>query len=208
MNKRKFIVFEGIDGSGKTTQVELIAKWLESTGESLLVTKEPGGTELGAYLRNVLTGRYQDIELCPEAELLLFAADRIQHVKEVIVPALLQGKTVLCDRFTASTTAYQGYGRGLNKRLVGQINRMSTAGLLPDLTVYLDLDVETALQRIAARGAGNSLDKEKVAFYQKVRTGYRNSLSSSNFVIIKADQSIGTVTQEIIHAIKDFFHDN
>lgn len=208
MSKRKFIVFEGIDGSGKTTQVELIAKWLESMGESLLVTKEPGGTELGAYLRNVLTGRYQNIELCPEAELLLFAADRIQHVKEVIVPALLQGKTVLCDRFTASTTAYQGYGRGLNKRLVGQINRMSTAGLLPDLTVYLDLDVEIALKRIAARGGGNSLDKEKVAFYQKVRTGYRNSLSSSNFVIIKADQSIGTVTQEIIHAIKDFFHDN
>ena len=208
MNKRKFIVFEGIDGSGKTTQVELIAKWLESMGESLLVTKEPGGTELGAYLRNVLTGRYQNIELCPEAELLLFAADRIQHVKEVIVPALLQGKTVLCDRFTASTTAYQGYGRGLNKRLVGQVNRMSTAGLLPDLTVYLDLDVEIALQRIAARGGGNSLDKEKIAFYQKVRTGYRNSLSSSNFVIIKADQSIGTVTQEIIHAIKDFFHDN
>lgn len=205
MTKGKLIVFEGIDGSGKTTQIKAITKWLESIGQLPLAAKEPGDTRLGVYLSSILTGRCENFDMCPEAELFLFAADRVQHVKEVIAPALAQGKVVLCDRYTASTVAYQSYGRGIKRSVVNQVNKISTGGLLPDLTIYLDLDVEIALGRIALRGKGDRFDEENVAFYQKVRTGYLNSRCSTDLVLVRADRSIEVVTQEIIYAIKERF---
>lgn len=203
-NKGKFIVFEGIDGSGKTTQINLLSEWLKGKNISHVLTKEPGATILGDHLRELLTNE-ESIPVCPEAELLLFAANRVQHIEEIIAPALAQGSIVLCDRFSASTMAYQGYGRKINRGLVSQVNRISASGLVPDLTIYLDLEVQVALDRVAARGGRDSFDKENIVFHQRVRTGYLNSrYSFSNFMWVKANQPMEVVAKEVVKIVEEF----
>ena len=146
----RFITFEGIEGSGKTTQIKLAKDYLEARGFSLVATDEPGGTPLGKIIREMLlnVGPYS---ISPCAELLLFVAARAQHVEEVIKPALQQGKLVLCDRFLDATLAYQGWGRGLDRTFIQALHNFATTSLLPDLTILLDLPAETGLRRALER---------------------------------------------------------
>lgn len=167
-----FIVFEGIDGSGKSTQLELLHRRLASDGHRTIVTREPGGTELGDEAGRLLKSL---VNLSPTAELLLFNAARAEHVTRIIRPALETGLDsdliVLCDRFSASTIAYQGYGRGLDVNTVEKINRLATGGLEPTLTVFLDMPVEAARSRKHADTL-DEIEKQNLDFYRRVREGY------------------------------------
>ncbi len=170
-----FIVFEGGDGSGKSTQARSLLRRLRRRGAKVLRTHEPGGTLLGQSLRRLLKSGET---MTPISELLLFEAARAQLVQQVIRPFLEQGGVVIADRFTSSTVAYQGYGRGLDRELIERLNREATGGLEPDLTVLLDLPVETALARI---GGGNedTFDDAPVDFHRKIRRGY-SALAASD----------------------------
>jgi dTMP kinase len=175
----KLITFEGIDGCGKSTQMRMLEKYLTEHGVNVVSTREPGGTELGRKVRSaLLDGGKGSVE--PLAELLLYAADRAQHVRQVIIPALTRGKVVLSDRFYDATTVYQGYARGFDLKLINQLNELATGGLKPDLTLLFDLDVETGLKRTQRRGdqTGDAaarpdrLDQEPVEFHERVRKAY------------------------------------
>ncbi|MGD1903618.1 MAG: dTMP kinase [Geitlerinemataceae cyanobacterium] len=168
-----FVVFEGVEGSGKTTQIDRLEVWLrENQAAPVVRTREPGGTELGTQIRALLLDAKTREPIADRAELLLFAADRAQHVESFIRPQLEAGAIVLCDRFTASTIAYQGYARGLDLATISQLNAIATAGLAPDLTVWLDLDPAVGLERARDRGEVNRLDRESLAFHQRVYQGY------------------------------------
>ncbi len=167
-----FITLEGPEGSGKTTQLRLLIPWLRSVGFEPLVTREPGGTLIGEQIRGLLHD-CSHTEMAPETEILLYSASRAQHVAEVIRPALAKGRVVLCDRFFDSTYAYQGYGRGLPLEALRRITSFSTQGLVPDLTLYLDVLPEIGLRRREESGeALNRLDRETLAFHRRVREGY------------------------------------
>lgn len=163
-----FIVFEGGDGAGKSTQSRALVRRLRRRGYPVRLTHEPGGTPLGESLRRLLKGHN---DLSSLSELLLFAAARVQLVQKVIQPSLKRGESVVCDRFTASTVAYQGYGRGLDLGLIEQLNLSATGGLQPDLTVWLDLPVEVSLAR-RDQSSGDTFDAAPRQFHQKVREGY------------------------------------
>ncbi|MBU4532968.1 MAG: dTMP kinase [Eubacteriales bacterium] len=165
-----FIVFEGIDGVGKTTQINLLQDRLTAAGLRVLVTREPGGTRLGEIIRGVLLNPVHS-EMAPETESLLYVAARAQFVREVVRPALADGMVVLSDRYADSTLAYQGYGRRLDVARLGEINGLATGDLHPALTVLLDLPVEAALARTGAKER-DRLEQETGAFYQRVRDGY------------------------------------
>ena len=175
----RFLTIEGGDGTGKTTQIRTLERYLTSQGKACLVTREPGGTELGAMLRRVLleTG---GAPIAASSELFLYLADRAQHVSEVILPAVAAGKIVLCDRFTDSTLAYQGYGRGIDLALLRQFNSVADGGMRPDLTLLLDCPVDVGLGRTASRLAQSQIDapkedrfeREKLEFHEKVRAGF------------------------------------
>ena len=167
-----FITFEGIEGSGKTTQIRLLMDWLQQRQVRALLTREPGGTGIGEQIRSLLLNP-ANTEMTPEAEILLFSAARAQIVRQVIRPRLAEGWVVICDRFADSTLAYQGYGHGLPLQDLLSITQFATGGLWPDLTVYLDLDVETGLRRKAATPEEwNRMEAQAVEFHQRVREGY------------------------------------
>ncbi|QLA18850.1 dTMP kinase [Desulfolutivibrio sulfoxidireducens] len=173
-----FVTFEGIEGTGKSTQIGLLAQELTRRGQRVAVTREPGGSLVGRELRRILLS-LETKNLCDRAELFLYLADRAQHVAEVVRPALAQGMVVLCDRFTDSTVAYQGYGRGLDPALLRTLNDTATGSLVPDLTILLDLDPEIGLRRALSRNlrAGAQVDEgrfeaESLAFHSRVRQGY------------------------------------
>ena len=166
-----FITFEGPDGSGKTSQVAILAEHLRQLGYQLLVTREPGGTSIGDQIRAVLSD-LDNIAMQPRAEILLFQASRAQLVDEVIRPHLERGSLVLCDRFADSTLAYQGYGHCIDLDQLRSLIRFATGGLNPDLTLLFDVDVETGLRRRAKGGDWNRLDAYELAFHQRVRKGY------------------------------------
>jgi dTMP kinase len=171
-----FITFEGPDGSGKTTQIELLAERLRDLGHDLLITREPGGSSIGDQVRAVVHD-VKNLEMMRETEFLLYSASRAQLVRQLIRPHLERGGTVLCDRFADSSVAYQGYGRGLDLEMVRCINQFATGGLVPDLTIYLDLPVEVGLQRkesahAAQAGEWNRLDQQTLDFHRRVRQGY------------------------------------
>jgi dTMP kinase len=163
-----FIVFEGGDGSGKSTQVRSLMRRLRRRGVNVIRTREPGGTRLGQALRTLLKSGEP---MTPISELMLFEAARAQLVQQVIKPFLAEGGVVIADRFTSSTVAYQGYGRGLDRELIERLNREATGGLEPDLTVLLDLPVETALAR-KSNGSEDNFDSAPVDFHRKIRRGY------------------------------------
>lgn len=196
----KFIVFEGVEGCGKTSQMQLCCQWLQSNGIPVIVTREPGGTELGLDLRRLLLEKSEDKPVAEVTELLLYAADRSQHVAQELKPNLAAGKYVLCDRYTDSTIAYQGYGRGLNMSLIEQLNSIATGGLESDLTIWLDVDVEVGLAR--KRGSEAKLDRieqEAIAFHRRVQQGYAELAASYPSRIVRVDGSLSkeTVQQEI-----------
>ena len=172
-----FISFEGLDGSGKTTQMRRLAKRLRARGHVVLETVEPGGTEIGGKIRQVLLDAANQ-ELSPTAELLLYFASRAQNVDERILPALRRGEIVLADRFTDSTLVYQGCGRGLGAETVLALDRIACRGLKPDLTLLVDIDVETSLARARARNAAEPagetrMDEQSLEFHRKVYEAYQ-----------------------------------
>lgn len=173
-----FISFEGIEGTGKSTQIALLKAHLEALGRRVLVTCEPGGSRIGRELRRVLLS-LENRDLCARAELFLYLADRAQHVAQVVRPALQAGLVVLCDRFADSTVAYQAYGRGLDAELLHSLNALAVDGTWPDLTILLDIDPRTGLERAMARNtaegktvAEGRFEAESLAFHQRVREGY------------------------------------
>ncbi len=165
-----FISLEGIEGAGKTTQTQLLAAWLSQQGHAVLITHEPGGTALGQSLRTLLLQH----TLPQRTELLLYAADRATHVQEVLKPALQNQQIILCDRYTDSTVAYQGYGRGLDLTLIQQINAIATEGLTPDVTLWLDVPVAVGLARAQGRGILDQMERQSLTFHQQVRQGYED----------------------------------
>ncbi|MBL1203584.1 MAG: dTMP kinase [Nostoc sp. GBBB01] len=204
----KLIVFEGVEGCGKTSQIQLCCQWLESLGISVVVTREPGGTELGLDLRRLLLEKSEDKPVGEVTELLLYAADRSQHVEQELKPNLAVGKYVLCDRYTDSTIAYQGYGRGLNMDLINQLNYIATSGLESDLTIWLDVDVEVGLSRKSKDVTLQPLDRieqETIAFHHRVQQGYASLAASHPSRIVRVDgslskQAVQQVIQEILRS--------
>ncbi|QXE88983.1 dTMP kinase [Geomonas subterranea] len=172
-----FITFEGVEGCGKTTQLRLLKERLETAGETVVATREPGGCPIADQMRAILLDA-KNSAITPLSELLLYAAARAQHVQEVIVPALERGETVLCDRFTDATVAYQGHGRELDLDVIRQLNALATGGVQPDLTVLIDCPVQTGLSRALSRIEATSgareerFELESVRFHERVREGY------------------------------------
>ncbi len=190
-----FITFEGGEGSGKTTQLKALLTHLRSTGRDAVETRDPGGTPIGKQIRGLLLDR-ENTRMGPATELLLYEASRAQLVHEVIRPALAAGRIVLCDRFTDSTVAYQGYGRGLDLTLIARLNALATEGLRPDLTFLLDLDPGVGLARATRRVTERQerhdrIEAEVLAFHQRVRTGYRAIAAADSERVILLDASRG-----------------
>ena len=194
----RFLVLEGIDGCGKTSQLEALAAWLPGSGllppgARLIRTREPGATPLGAALRQLLLHAGDAVAPCPTAELLLYAADRAQHVQTVIRPALEAGHWVLSDRFVGSTAAYQGHGRGLDAGLIAQLEAIATAGLQPDCTLWLDLPLEQSLARRRQRQA-DRIEAAGTAFLGRVVAGFAIEAQRRGWARIAAEAPLEQVT--------------
>jgi dTMP kinase len=200
-----FISFEGTEGSGKTTQIERLAQRLSEAGHSVIVTREPGGTVIGEAIRDLLKDVSKSSSIFPEAELLLFAASRAQLVREVILPALAVGKTILCDRFLDSTTVYQGIARKINAESLNLIHKFVLNALMPDVTIIIDVPPEIGLQRARKRPQFTSdrLEQENIEFYQAVRNGYLSlaKMYSERFCVVNGCLNLDTIETEIWNAI-------
>lgn len=208
-----FMTFEGIEGSGKTTQIERLALILEKSGRQVVLTREPGGCLVADAIRSVLLDpKYAG--MVPRAELFLYAAARAQHVEEVIRPALDAGRWVLCDRFADATLAYQGSGRGLDGNLVGRVNQLAAGDLVPDLTLLLDLPAETGLFRARERNAQRSgppddrFEREALEFHRRVRNGYLTlARENPRFRLIDARPEPDRVGEQILQSVEEFVSD-
>lgn len=195
------ITFEGGDGSGKSTQLRRLEAYLTGRGRPCLCTREPGGTTLGKLIRQALLEAGRE-EISSPTELFLYLADRAQHVREVIRPAIASGRLVLCDRFTDSTLAYQGYGRGVDLEMLRQLNRVAGDGITPDLTFLLDCPVEVGLSRTSQRVAKRKEDRferEKIEFHERVRRGFLElaRVESERIHVLDATGSVQQVHEEI-----------
>ncbi|MSU46960.1 MAG: dTMP kinase [Lacunisphaera sp.] len=170
----KLISFEGSEGSGKSTQIARLAAHLQEIGREVVATREPGGTEIGEQIRNIIVHNSKGDEMCPETELLLFTAARAQVVREVIAPALARGAVVLTDRYLDSSTVYQGIARNLAPGPVSEINRFAVGEIMPHLTLVIDVPTEVSLSRIRQRATDlpDRMERENISFYTKVREGY------------------------------------
>jgi len=205
-----FITFEGIEGCGKTTQIKRLAKRLNDNGIQFISTLEPGGTRIGQDIRRLLLDS-RNSHLSPLAELVLYEADRAQHVEEIIRPALAQGKWVICDRFFDATVAYQGAGRGLDIDLIMTLNSKVTGGLTPDITLLLDCPPEMGIERALKRNNASTQDgqdrfeREKMEFHKKVRNAYLDiSRNEKRFSIIDASLPEDPVEEEIFRIIAPY----
>lgn len=201
----KFISFEGIEGTGKSTQAKLLQQSLTGLGYEVILTEEPGGTLISLRIREVLLS-VDHSNMKPLTELLLYNAARAQHIEEVILPALSRGAVVITDRFTDSTFAYQGYGRGIVLNLLESIDKIATNGLRPDMTILLDLDVETGLKRNRRINKTDRLELEDVEFHERVRKGYHELAAKEPERIKVLDASGGIEGLRIVIAktISDF----
>lgn len=199
-----FISFEGIDQSGKSTQAKKLYDYLRKCGRKVVFTHEPGKTELGQGIRNLVLGRKSEGKIDATAEMFLFAADRAQHVNEVIRPSLDAGKVVISDRYVDSTLAYQGYGRGLNLNDLRMIQNVATGGLMPVVTIWLDVDLQTARKRGWGIGA-DRIEKEDEAFFQRVRQGFAAGYKSEPNRIFRVDGSrpINDVFEDVKKVVAD-----
>lgn len=200
VSKGVLVTFEGIEGSGKSTQMALTRTYLEEEGHPCLVTREPGGTPLGEEIRNCLLHK-GELRIDPLAELFLIEADRTQHVAEVIKPALEEGHMVLCDRFTDATLAYQGYGRGVDRGLIEEMNRRATGGLIPRCTILLDCSVEVGMER--AQGE-DRFEREDHHFHQRVRDGYLRIAQQEpqRVQVISAEDTEGMIQGKIQNILR------
>lgn len=202
MNRGVFISFEGIEGTGKSTQARLLFDYLKSKGIDALLTFEPGGTPIGRKIREVLLSPEHE-EMDAVAELMLYLADRRQHISEVILPELDAGKTVVTDRFSDSTMAYQGYGRGIGRSLIDSLNNAATGGLKPDLTLLLDIDVEAGLLRNRKARKTDRLELQERAFHERVREGYLaiQKAEPARVVIVDARggiEDVGSAIRDVV----------
>lgn len=198
VTRGQFITVEGTEGVGKSTNMAFIESWLKKAGKELIITREPGGTELGEKLRAVLLDAKEQ-SMCDDTELLLMFAARAQHLHEVIQPALDAGKWVLCDRFTDATYAYQGGGRGIKMSRIAQLEQWVQGDLRPDMTLILDLPVDVGLERAGKRSAPDRFELEKHDFFNKVRDTYlaRAAANPERYQVIDASPSISDVQQSI-----------
>jgi dTMP kinase len=200
----RLITVEGVEGAGKSTQVETLRAYLGARGVSVLATAEPDGTPLGASIRRVL-GEVDRVT--PMTEALLFAASRAEHVQRVIRPALAAGQVVLCDRYVDSTVAYQGYGRGVSLETIAQLNRLATEGCLPDLTLVLDLDVAEGLRRVRARrgalAACDPFERLAIEFHERVRKGYWaiRDREPERVTVVDADRAPAVVAADLARIV-------
>jgi len=196
----KLITLEGPEGAGKSTQCAALVQWLKKAGYDPVVTREPGGTELGGRIRRILLET--DLNISAKAEMLLYAADRAQHVDQLILPALEKGQIVICDRYFDSTMAYQGYARGLGIEFVERVNQLSVGDVVPDLTLLFDLPVEEGMGR---KSSGNldRIEKETLEFHKRVREGYLKIAEQEpeRVKIIDAVEDAETVTRKVIETI-------
>lgn len=209
MNPGHFITFEGPEGCGKSTQIKYIEECLQKKGLDVLLLREPGGTAIGESIRHLLQHDKDADNMCPETELLLFAASRAQLVREIINPALQAGKIVLCDRFLDSTTVYQGIARNISTATVSAINAFAVGSTLPDTTILIDLEPEESQRRIQSRAPGEQdrIERESLTFHTAVRDGYL-SLSKTEpkrFFVINGHQSIETIGKAIWNHLSERF---
>ena len=209
MQSGKLITFEGLDGWGKSTQLEKATKWLTLQGCEVFKTQQPGGTRIGKQIRNILLNPDHN-ELHPESELLLYLSDRIQHLTETILPAKAEGKIVLCDRFHDSTVAYQGFGRGLNLENIESIITYSIKPYSPDLTFLITISPETIVDRLDQRkeySARDRIDIESKNFFARVAKGYQKlaSADSERFVCLDGEQEIEVIHQQVISELQNRF---
>jgi dTMP kinase len=202
-----FVTFEGIEGTGKTTQIQKVKKYFESKGKEVFLTLEPGGSRVGQELRKMLL-HVDNKDLAPITELFLYLADRAQHIAQVIRPELEAGKVVLCDRFADSTIVYQGYGRGLDTKILQQFNEVAVDGLWPDLTVILDIDPELGLKRATLRNIEDGkteeegrFEAEHISFHKRIREGYLTWAALNRDRIKVADAS--STPDDVFKRIKD-----
>jgi len=197
-----FITIEGMDGSGKTTQITKLKEYFETEGKEVVLTREPGGTVISEAIREIILDiRYKEMD--PVTEALLYAAARAQHVREYIVPLLEQGKIIICDRFVDSSMVYQGHARGLGHEKIGMINDFATGGLVPDLTFFLDLEHTKGMSRKQNQQELDRLEAEKEDFHQLVREGYHALVNNnqSRMISIDASQSIEAIHLEIVKGL-------
>ncbi|MCP5208963.1 MAG: dTMP kinase [Hahellaceae bacterium] len=198
MTKGKFITVEGIEGVGKTTNIDFIRKKIDAAGFGCEVTREPGGTPMAEEIRNTLLNNRTEF-VCEETELLLMFASRAQHLKQFILPKLSHGDWIVCDRFTDATYAYQGYGRGQSLANIALLENMVQSTFRPDCTILLDAPVEIGLQRAKKRGELDRFEKENIAFFSRVRDGYLE-LAAKNphrYRIVDATGAIEEVQQQL-----------
>lgn len=200
-----FITFEGSEGSGKTTHIDLLVSRIEAFKRDVVVTREPGGTAIGEEIRHLLQHSAAGKEMCPATELLLFAASRAQLVREVILPSFEAGKVILCDRFLDSTTVYQGVARQIGADPVNAINRFAVGDLMPNLTVVLDVPAEVGLSRIRDRPSDlpDRMEQENIDFYRKVREGYLVLAKSipDRFVVVDGTLPPAQIEEQIWNAV-------
>ncbi len=203
--KGLFISLEGIEGTGKTTQARLLAGFLEAMGKNVLLTEEPGGTQIGRRIREVLLNP-EHREMGSMTELLLYNASRAQHISELILPALKAGKVVITDRFSDSTTAYQGYGRGIDLDLLKSLDNIATGGFRPDLTCLLDLDAETGLRRNRSANKIDRIELEEIGFHKRVKDGFLKLAEREprRIRVIDASGDINEIQDSIREVVQGF----
>ncbi|HBC58510.1 MAG TPA: dTMP kinase [Gammaproteobacteria bacterium] len=195
----RFITFEGIEGAGKSTQIQLLGEYLKQQHQQVIITREPGGTPIADQIRELLLNR-QEEALTDSSELLLMFAARSQHLSQVILPALKQGAWVLCDRFTDSTLAYQGFGRGMDQTMISQLKEWVQGDLHPGMTFLFDMPVKLALDRVQQRGKKDRFEEEDLQFHTRVKEGFLNlyQREPERIVLIDALQSIEAIQQILI----------
>ena len=197
-----FIVFEGPEGAGKSTQIGYLKRSFETTGQAPLTTREPGGTPASDAIRTVLLD--PKLVISPLSEFLLYAASRAQHVTDIIIPALEEGKTVISDRFTGASVAYQGYGRGLDLGFVNDLNTRVSQGVTPDLTILLDLEPLRGLERVDQRGGKDRLEQADLAFHQRVRSGFlKQAEANPSWVVLNAELPEDDLAREIWYIVSE-----
>lgn len=206
--KGVLISFEGIEGSGKTTQARLLSEHLSGKGYITVLTEEPGGTAIGLAIREVLL-KVEYAGMHHLTELLLYYASRCQLITQLILPAVEEGRVVITDRFSDSTFAYQGYGRGIDLQVIKRVDDIATGGLKPDLTFLLDLDAESGLKRNRDANKSDRIELEDIGFHKKVRSGYLALADSSpqRIRVIDASTDIGEVRKEINAAVEELLED-
>jgi dTMP kinase len=199
----KFIVFEGIEGAGKTTLANMLSEHLVRLGEKVHLTREPGGTEIGKEIRKVLLSRYEE-SFTPLAELLLYEADRNLHVENVIKPKLEKGYFVISDRYIYSTIAYQHFGRGIDRELVDYLNKLTTGGLEPSIVFLIDVPVEVGLERVKETRTADRLEEEDIEFHKRLRKGFLTLANEykDKFYILDGTQNLKEIFDDILSILR------